>query len=61
MQGNPELFYMRGDWTTYRFVIYDSWVAFDVTTLLALGPHPARFSAFDVTTPLSRGPHLARF
>ena len=49
------------DWTTYRFVIYDSGVAFDVTNLLASGPKPARFSAFDVTTPLSRGPHLARF
>ena len=43
---------MRDDWTTYRFVIYDSWVAFDVTTLLASGPHPARFSAFDFTAPL---------
>ena len=52
---------MRDDWTTYRFVIYDSWVAFDVTTLLASGPHPARFSAFYHTAPLSRGPHLARF
>ena len=52
---------MRDDWTTYRFVIYDSWVAFDVTTLLASGPHTARFSAFDVTAPLSRGPRLARF
>ena len=38
-----------------------SWVAFDVTTLLASGPKPARFSDFDVTAPLSRGPHLARF
>ena len=61
MQGNPAWFCMRDDWTTYRFVIYDSWVAFDVTTVLASGPHPARFSAFDVTAPLSRGPRLARF
>ena len=37
---------MRDDWTTYRFFICDSWVAFDDTTLLASGPHPARFSAF---------------
>ena len=61
MQGNPAWFCMRDDWTTYRFVIYDSWVAFDVTTLLASGPKPARFSAFDFTTPLSRSPHFARF
>ena len=61
MHGNPALFCMRDDWTTYRFLIYDSLVAFDVTTLLAPGPKPARFSAFDVTTPLYRGPHLARF
>ena len=43
MQGNPALFCVRDDWTTYRFVIYDSWFAFDVTTLLASGPKPARF------------------
>ena len=61
MQGNAALFCMRDDWTTYRFVIYDSWVAFDVTTLLASGPKPAQFSAFDVTTPLSRDPDLAWF
>ena len=61
MQGNPALFCMRDDSATYRFVIDDSWVAFDVTTLLASGPHPARFSAFHVTAPLPRGPHLARF
>ena len=36
-----------------RFVIYDSWVAFDVAAVLAPGLHLARFSAFDVTTPLS--------
>ena len=52
---------MCDDWTTYRFVIYDSWVAFDATTLLASGPHPARFSVFGATAQLSRGPHLARF
>ena len=52
---------MRDNWSTYRFVIYDSGVAFDVTTLLASGPYPAQFSAFDVTAPLSLGPHLARF
>ena len=52
---------MRDDWTTYRFVIYDFLVAFDVSTLPASGPHPARFSAFDVIAPLSRGPRLARF
>ena len=40
---------MRDDWTTYHFVIYHSWIAFNVTTQLASGPHPARFSAFDVT------------
>ena len=42
---------MRDDWTSYRFVIYDSRVAFDITTLLAptlrdfllLTPHHARF------------------
>ena len=56
MQGNPALFCMRDDWTTYRFVIYDSWVAFDATSLLASGPKPARFSTFDVTAPLSQGP-----
>lgn len=61
MQGNAAWLCMRDDWTTYRFVIYDFRVAFDVITLLALGPKPARFSAFDVTTPLSRGPNLARF
>ena len=38
---------MRDNWTTYRFVIYDSWVVLDVTSLLASGPRPARFSAFD--------------
>ena len=38
MQGNPTLFSMHNDWTTYRFVIYDSWVAFEVTTPLASGP-----------------------
>ena len=52
---------IRDDWTNYRFVFYVSWVAFDVTTILASGLHPARFSASDVTAPLSRGPHLARF
>ena len=61
MQGNPTLFCMRHDWTTYRFVVPIPWVASDVTTLLASGPHLARFSAFDVTAPLSRGPHLGRF
>ena len=61
MQGNPALFCMRYAWTTYRYVTYDSWVAFDATTLLASGPQPVRFSTFDVITPLSRGPHLARF
>ena len=61
MQGNHALFCMREDWTTYRSVMYDSWVAFDVITLLALSPKPAQFSAFDLTTPLSRGPHLAQF
>ena len=35
---------MRDDWTTYRFAIYDSWVAFDVTNLLTSGSKPARFS-----------------
>ena len=52
---------MRDDRTSSRFVIYDFWGAFDVTTLLASGPHPARFSAFDATAPLSRGSHLALF
>ena len=52
---------MRNDRTTNRYVIYDSWVAFDVTTLLASGPHLMQFSAFDVTTPLSQGPHIAWF
>ena len=61
MQGKHALFCMRNGWTSYRFVIYDSLVAFDVTTLVASGPHPARFSAFGVTAPLSRGPHLAWF
>ena len=61
MQENPAWFCMCDDWTTYRFVIYDSRIAFDVTTLLASGPEPARFSAFDVTSSLFRGPHLARF
>ena len=61
MQGNPALFCMRDDWATYRFVFYDPWVAFDVTTLLSSGPHPSRFSTFDVTAPPSREPHLARF
>ena len=61
MQGDPAWFCMRDDWTTYRFVIHDSWVAFDVTSLLATGPKPGRLFAFDVTSPLSRGPHAARF
>ena len=52
---------MRDDRTTNRFVIYNSLVAFDVITLPASDPKPARFSAFDLTTPLSRGPHLERF
>lgn len=46
MQGNAAWLCMRDDWATYRFVIYDCRVAFDVTTLLASGPKPARFSAF---------------
>ena len=39
MQENPALFCMRDDCTTTRFVIYDSWVAFDVTTLLTSAPN----------------------
>ena len=50
------MFCIHDDWTAYRFVIYDSWVAFDATTQLASGPKPARLSAFDVTAALSRGP-----
>ena len=61
MQGNPALFCKRDDWTTYRFAIYDSWVAFDVTTILASGPKPARFSAFDVTAHYPEAPNSRGF